>query len=88
MDSQVVNLSDDAPTTIYEIARLVGADYAQSAEALKTRGEVDSMTPSPGVSASTRRSEPCTKLRAKVRRKGWETSSIRPATDRDSTGHF
>lgn len=30
MDGRIVNLTDDAPTTIAEIARLVGADYPES----------------------------------------------------------
>lgn len=35
MDRRIVNLCDDAPASVYEIARLVGADYAQSAEPLQ-----------------------------------------------------
>lgn len=35
MDDRIVNLSDDAPASVYEIARLVGADYKQSAEPLE-----------------------------------------------------
>lgn len=34
LDSRVVNLTDDAPASVYEIARLVGADYRESAEPL------------------------------------------------------
>lgn len=34
MDGRVVNLTDDAPASVYQIARLVGADYEQSAEPL------------------------------------------------------
>ncbi len=35
MDGRVVNISDDAPTSIYEIARIVGARYEESAEPLE-----------------------------------------------------
>lgn len=43
MDGRVVNVTDDAPTSVYEIARVVGADYAQSAEPLANpwNGHVD-----------------------------------------------
>jgi UDP-glucose 4-epimerase len=43
LDGRVVNLSDDAPTTVYEIARVVGADYPESAEPLTNpwNGHVD-----------------------------------------------
>ncbi|WP_020417271.1 NAD(P)-dependent oxidoreductase [Amycolatopsis sp. ATCC 39116] len=43
MDGRVVNLSDDAPTTVYEIARIVGAEYTESAEPLQNpwKGHVD-----------------------------------------------
>jgi UDP-glucose 4-epimerase len=34
MDGRVVNLTDDAPASVYEIARVVGADYKESAEPL------------------------------------------------------
>lgn len=34
MDRRIVNLRDDAPASVYEIARLVGADFDQSAEPL------------------------------------------------------
>jgi nucleoside-diphosphate-sugar epimerase len=34
MDGRVVNLTDDAPASVYEIARVVGADYRESAEPL------------------------------------------------------
>ncbi|MFC9689135.1 NAD-dependent epimerase/dehydratase family protein [Kribbella sp. NPDC056951] len=43
MDGRVVNLSDDAPTSIYEIARIVGAEYKESSEPLENpwKGHVD-----------------------------------------------
>jgi nucleoside-diphosphate-sugar epimerase len=43
LDGRVVNLTDDAPTTVYEIARVVGADYPESAEPLTNpwNGHVD-----------------------------------------------
>ncbi|WP_236789328.1 NAD(P)-dependent oxidoreductase [Amycolatopsis sp. GM8] len=43
MDGRVVNLSDDAPTSVYEIARIVGAEYKESGEPLENpwRGHVD-----------------------------------------------
>lgn len=43
MDGRTVNLTDDAPTTVYEIARIVGADYPESSEPLATpwNGHVD-----------------------------------------------
>ncbi|MET9491094.1 NAD(P)-dependent oxidoreductase [Nocardia sp. NPDC006630] len=43
MDGRVVNLSDDAPMSVYEIARLVGAEYKESAEPLENpwKGHVD-----------------------------------------------
>ena len=43
MDGRVVNLTDDAPASIYEIARIVGADYPESAEPLANpwSGHVD-----------------------------------------------
>lgn len=34
LDGHVVNLADDAPASVYEIARLVGADYKESSEPL------------------------------------------------------
>ncbi|MFT4229819.1 MAG: hypothetical protein QM602_05985, partial [Microbacterium sp.] len=43
LDGHTVNLTDDAPTSVYEIARVVGADYAESAEPLANpwSGHVD-----------------------------------------------
>ncbi|MFC5947489.1 NAD-dependent epimerase/dehydratase family protein [Pseudonocardia lutea] len=43
MDNKVVNLTDDAPTSVYEIARIVGAEYKESAEPLDNpwKGHVD-----------------------------------------------
>lgn len=43
MDGRVVNLADDAPASVYEIARVVGADYKESAEPLENpwNGHVD-----------------------------------------------
>jgi nucleoside-diphosphate-sugar epimerase len=43
MDGRVVNLTDDAPASVYEIARVVGADYKESAEPLTNpwNGHVD-----------------------------------------------
>jgi UDP-glucose 4-epimerase len=35
MDGRVVNIADDAPTTLYEIAQIVGASYEPSAEPLE-----------------------------------------------------
>lgn len=34
MDGRIVNIADDAPTTVYEIAQIVGATYESSAEPL------------------------------------------------------
>jgi hypothetical protein len=34
MDGHVVNICDEAPTTVYEIAQIVGAPYEPSAEPL------------------------------------------------------
>ena len=34
MDGRIVNITDDAPTTIYEIAKIVGVSYEPSAEPL------------------------------------------------------
>lgn len=34
LDGRVVNLADDAPASVYEIARLVGVNYRESAEPL------------------------------------------------------
>lgn len=43
LDQRIVNLTDDAPTTVYEIARLVGSDYPTSARPLDNpwNGRVD-----------------------------------------------
>lgn len=43
MDGRVVNITDDAPASVLEIARLVGADYKQSAEPLAEpwQGHID-----------------------------------------------
>lgn len=43
IDGRIVNLTDDAPASVYEIARVVGADYAESAEPLTNpwNGHVD-----------------------------------------------
>lgn len=43
MDGRTVNLTDDAPASVYEIARVVGADYTQSSEPLQNpwNGHVD-----------------------------------------------
>lgn len=43
MDGHVVNLADDAPASVYEIARVVGADYPESAAPLTNpwNGHVD-----------------------------------------------
>lgn len=43
MDGYTVNLSDDAPASVYEIARVVGAEYPESAEPLANpwNGHVD-----------------------------------------------
>jgi len=37
-DGQVVNLVDDAPTTVYEIAGIVGATYYRPRTLFPTRG--------------------------------------------------
>jgi UDP-glucose 4-epimerase len=34
MDGRIVNIADDAPMTVYELARLAGADYPESQEPL------------------------------------------------------
>jgi hypothetical protein len=34
MDGRIVNITDDAPTTLYEMASLVGSSIEQSAEPL------------------------------------------------------
>lgn len=43
MDGHIVNLTDDAPASVYEIAHVVGADYPESAEPLTNpwNGHVD-----------------------------------------------
>jgi UDP-glucose 4-epimerase len=43
MDGRTVNIADDAPMTVYELAQLVGYDYPQSAEPLPNpwKGVVD-----------------------------------------------
>jgi nucleoside-diphosphate-sugar epimerase len=43
LDRRIVNLTDDAPTSVYEIARIVGADYPTSAQPLENpwNGHVD-----------------------------------------------
>ena len=43
MDGRIVNLTDDAPASVYEIARIVAADYPESAEPLTNpwNGHVD-----------------------------------------------
>ncbi|MGH3320156.1 MAG: NAD-dependent epimerase/dehydratase family protein [Streptosporangiaceae bacterium] len=42
-DGRIINLTDDAPASVYEIARVVGADYAESAQPLQNpwNGHVD-----------------------------------------------
>jgi hypothetical protein len=34
-DGRIVNVSDEAPTTIYELVKLVGHDMAPSSEAMR-----------------------------------------------------
>ncbi len=43
LDQRIVNLTDDAPTSVYEIARIVGTDYPASAQPLENpwNGHVD-----------------------------------------------
>ena len=43
LDRRIVNLTDDAPTSVYEIARIVGTDYPTSAQPLENpwNGHVD-----------------------------------------------
>ncbi|MGC9154533.1 MAG: NAD-dependent epimerase/dehydratase family protein [Ferrimicrobium sp.] len=43
LDRRIVNLADDAPTSVYEIARIVGTDYPTSAQPLENpwNGHVD-----------------------------------------------
>ena len=43
LDRRIVNLTDDAPTSVYEIARIVDADYPSSAQPLENpwNGHVD-----------------------------------------------
>jgi UDP-glucose 4-epimerase len=43
MDSRIVNIADEAPLTIYEIAQIVGSTYESSAEPLTNpwKGHMD-----------------------------------------------
>jgi dTDP-4-dehydrorhamnose reductase len=43
MDGRTVNITDDAPASVFEIAALIGADYKTSAEPLTNpwRGHLD-----------------------------------------------
>jgi len=38
MDGHTVNIADDAPVSIHEIAQIVGADYGTSAEPMSKPG--------------------------------------------------